>query len=178
MFRSFRQLVSAIAAKQRVVITVDDLQWADADSFLLLRELLGGNEAPNVLVVATARHVDAPDTMPVEGIAEELADIAMKRTDLARLSEDESRLLAERLAPQLAGKVDIARITREAGGHPMFLAEILRHIDSLGNDAATATLDAALTSRVALLAAEARGLRNLGIRVPLKMAALLLPQSI
>jgi serine/threonine protein kinase len=161
MFRALRQLLAKLAAQRRVIILVDDLQWADADSFLLLRELLGGSDAPNLLVLATAREVDAPDTMPVAQISEELADVTVLRTDLGRLTEDESRALAERLAPTVARRIDIARITREAGGHPMFLAEILRHIDSLGNDAPTATLDDALTSRVALLGSDARGLLEL-----------------
>ena len=158
MFRTLRQLLVAIAANRRVVIAIDDLQWADADSFLLLRELLRGADAPNVLVLATARQVDDPETMPVEGIIDELADVTVVRTQLGPLTEDESRLLAERLAPALVGKLDVARIAREAGGHPMFLAEILRHLDSLGGETPTATLDAALTSRVALLREDARSL--------------------
>lgn len=161
MFRMLRHLLRAIVQGRRVVIAIDDLQWADADSFRLLRELLRGRRAPNVLVLATARHVDDPDTMPVAGIGEELAEITVRRTDLGPLTEDESRALAERLAPKLAKKVDVARIAREAGGHPMFLAEILRHLDSLGDDTPTAPLDAALTSRVSLLRAEARGLLEL-----------------
>ena len=161
MFRAFRELLVKIARKRRVIILVDDLQWADADSFLLLREILGGGDAPNVLVLATAREVDAPDTMAISQIAEELIDVSVVRTDLGRLTEAESRALAERLVPTLARRIDVARIAREAGGHPMFLAEILRHIDSLGDGTPTATLDDALTSRVALLGAEPRGLLEL-----------------
>ncbi len=161
MFRTLRRLLAAIAQRQRVVITIDDLQWADADSFLLARELLRGAKAPNVLVLATARQVEDADTMPVEGIAQQLADVTVVRTELGPLSDDESRILAERLAPALAAKLDVDRVAREAGGHPMFLAEILRHLDSLGDGTPTATLDAALTSRVALLRADARGLLEL-----------------
>jgi eukaryotic-like serine/threonine-protein kinase len=158
MFRMLRHLLRAIAKCHRVVIAIDDLQWADADSFLLLRELLRGSTAPNVLVLATARQVDDPDTMPVEGIVDELSDITVLRTELGPLTADESRALAERLAPTLVARIDVARIAREAGGHPMFLAEILRHLDSLGDKVSTATLEAALTSRVALLHDDARSL--------------------
>jgi len=160
-FHTLRQLLAAIGSGRRVVIAIDDLQWADADSFLLLRELLRGAGAPNMLVLATARHVDDAETMPVEGIIEELADVTVLRTELGPLSDDESRVLAERLAPALTGKVDVARVAREAGGHPMFLAEILRHLDSLGDGTPTATLDAALTSRVSLLRDDARALLEL-----------------
>jgi tetratricopeptide (TPR) repeat protein len=161
MFGMLRQLLAAIASRRRVVIAIDDVQWADADSFLLLRELLRDAVAPNVLVLATARHVDDPDTMPVDGIVQELADTTILRTDLGRLTDEESRVLAERLAPALARRIDVARIAREAGGHPMFLAEILRHLDNLGDDTRTATLDAALTSRISLMRPDARGLLEL-----------------
>jgi tetratricopeptide (TPR) repeat protein len=157
-FAALRELLSAVARHRRIVIAIDDLQWADADSLLLLRELLRQPHAPRVLVLATARQVDAPDTMPIDRIVEGLADINVVRTNLGPLSDDESRALAARLAPRLAASVDVARIAREAGGHPMFLAEILRHLDSLGDEATTATLDAALTSRVALLPPDARRL--------------------
>jgi hypothetical protein len=175
MFRMLRHLLASIADRQRVVISIDDLQWADADSFLLLRELLRGRSAPNVLVLATARQVDDPDTMPIDAIGDELADITVVKSQLGRLTEDESRALAERLAPALSGKVDIARIAREAGGHPMFLSEILRHLDSLGDGTTTATLDAALTSRISLLRADARELLELvsiaGAPISLEIAA-------
>jgi hypothetical protein len=160
-FRALRELLSAIAKHRRIVIAIDDLQWADADSFLLLRELLRQADAPHILVLATARPIDAPDTLPIDTIVERLADIDVVRTSLGPLSDDESRALAERLAPRVAANLDVARIAREAGGHPMFLAEILRHLDSPGEEAKTATLDAALTARVSLLPADARRLLEL-----------------
>jgi tetratricopeptide (TPR) repeat protein len=161
MFDALRRLLGAISAGRRVVITIDDLQWADADSFLLLRELLRGPDAPKVLVLATVRNVVDTDTLSLDELLAELADVTVRRTSLGPLTDDESRTLAEKLAPTLIDKVDVARVTREARGHPMFLHEILRHLDSLGDGTRTATLDAALTSRVALLRDDARGLLEL-----------------
>jgi hypothetical protein len=175
MFGAFRELFAAIARNRRVVVAIDDLQWADADSFLLLRELLRGADAPRVLVLATVRNVEGADAMPVDAMVRELADVTVFETRLGPLSEDESRVLAERLAPAVAGKVDVARVAREAAGHPMFLHEILRHLDSLGDGTPTATLDDALTSRVSLLRADARGLLELvcvaGAPISLEVAA-------
>ena len=154
MFGALRALLAARCAQGRVIISIDDLQWADADSFLLLRELLRGEGAPHVLVLATVRGGAAE----ADAVAERLAGITIPRTELGPLSDDESRVLAERLIPGVASKVDIAKVAREAHGHPMFLQELLRHLDTLGDDTPTATLDDALWARVALLRPDARAL--------------------
>lgn len=156
VFAALRELFVAITATRPVVITIDDLQWADTDSFLLLRELLRGPDAPPLLVVATVR--TSADALSVAQIAERLVGIALTQTALGPLSDDESQRLAERLAPGVTARVDISRVAREAGGHPMFLQEMLRHIDT---GAPTATLDDALWARVALLHAEERALLEL-----------------
>jgi eukaryotic-like serine/threonine-protein kinase len=153
MFRALRDLLGALAAAATVVITVDDLQWADADSYVLLRALLRGAGAPRVLVIATVRIEDAA----ADAVAEHLAGLAVGRTTLGPLSEDESLILAEHLAPGVGERTDLARLMREAGGHPLFLQEIVRHLDNHGA-AATPTLDDALRARIDLLGPDARRL--------------------
>ncbi len=152
MFVALRELLAALARTRRVVVAIDDLQWADADSFLLLRELLRGPAAPAILVLATVRG-------EVPALVAALEGFAVERTQLGPLSDTECRVLAEGLVPGAASRFDLARVSREAGGHPMFLHEILRHLELAGaRDAAGATLDDALASRVALLRPEARAL--------------------
>jgi tetratricopeptide (TPR) repeat protein len=156
VFASLRDLFGAICAFRRVLITIDDLQWADTDSFLLLRELLRGADAPPILVIATVR--TSGDATAIAQLEERLAGLPLTQTELGPLSDDESRQLAERLVPGAAARIDVPRVAREAAGHPMFLQEMLRH---LGTGAATATLDDALWARVALLAADERALLEL-----------------
>lgn len=152
MFAAFRDLMSAVARVHRVVITIDDLQWADADSFLLLRELFRSAGGPPMLVLATVRGEDA-------ALEAELEGLPVERTRLGPLTGDECRELAERLVPGATGRFDIERVSREAGGHPMFFHEILRHLELAGTSGdAGATLDDALSARVALLQPDARTL--------------------
>ncbi len=54
VFFAMRDLIHAIARDHLVVMLIDDLQWADADSLLLLREVMRPPPAP-VLVIATVR---------------------------------------------------------------------------------------------------------------------------
>ncbi|MEO6772436.1 MAG: protein kinase [Kofleriaceae bacterium] len=151
MFAALRELLAALARDGRVVLTIDDLQWADADSFSLLRELMRGAQAPPILVLATVRGDDAALEGALEGLP-------VERTQLGPLSDTECRALAEGLVPHATTRFDLERVSREAAGHPMFLHEIIRHLELAGTGAAAASLDEALSARVALLGAEARAL--------------------
>jgi eukaryotic-like serine/threonine-protein kinase len=172
MFAALRELLRGLGRVRRVVITIDDLQWADADSFLLLRELLRGGDAPAALVIATVRGDDpAADTLRTE-----LDGLAVTRTRLGPLSAEECHVLAERLVPNAAARFDLDRVSREAGGHPMFLQEILRHVEVDDGPGGAITLDDALAARVALLRAEARSVLEVaclaGAPISLETAAL------
>jgi tetratricopeptide (TPR) repeat protein len=152
MFAALRQLLIALTAKVPLLITIDDLQWADADSYLLMRELLRGADGPHVLVVATVRSEgDAPDQ-----VVKRLSGINVRRTVLGPLSADESLALADQIAPGIAARVDLERVMREAGGHPLFLHEILRHQEQ--GAPGGPTLDDALWARIDMLQPDARRL--------------------
>jgi eukaryotic-like serine/threonine-protein kinase len=157
MFMAFRRLLVALTGRARVLLVIDDLQWADADSFLLLRELLRGAEAPRLLVVATVRGDDATAAM----IGERLAGVEALVLPVGPLDDADSRDLAARFAPRIAERVDLDRLLREAGGHPMFLQELMRHVESAGSLAEAPQLDDALWSRIGLLGPDARQLLEL-----------------
>ena len=54
-FATLAELLSNLAERQPIILYVDDLQWADADSFVLLEELLSSEDAPALLLVAAVR---------------------------------------------------------------------------------------------------------------------------
>ncbi len=152
VFEALRALFVAVASDRTVIITIDDLHWADSDSTRLLRHLLRGMDAPRVAVIATMRDGGSGDALRVDDIRQRLEGVPLERSDLGPLSPDESHLLAQRLGLSLAGSVDLRRAAREARGHPMFLCELLQHLDT---GATSATLDDALLARAQLLDADA-----------------------
>lgn len=114
-FRGLRHLLDALGAIQPLVLTIDDIQWADSDSFALLNEILHGPGAPRLLLIFTRR-----DTGPALALP-----IPVVRLPLAPLSNAEATELVTKTAPEREG--ECAELIAGTAGHPMFLRELLRH---------------------------------------------------
>ena len=119
VFHALRVLLGRLAMRAPLTIVIDDLQWSDADSLALLREVQRPPGAPRLLLLATMR--GGAET-PV--LAEHVRTIA-----LGVLAPAEARLLVDRL---VAGTVRSAPLSEDAlvvesGGHPLFLTELVRH---------------------------------------------------
>jgi predicted ATPase len=54
-FEALRELLARMAARERLVIYIDDLQWSDIDGALLLEELVRQPAAPALLTVVSFR---------------------------------------------------------------------------------------------------------------------------
>ncbi|HEY2514120.1 MAG TPA: AAA family ATPase, partial [Polyangiaceae bacterium] len=120
-FVELERLLGAIAAAQPLVLHLEDLQWADKDSFALLARALEGATGASCLFVGTLRG-DAP--LPPEA-ASLLA--RAERIALHALSDEESReLLATLRWSRQGDEEDPEPLVREGRGHPLFLAELAR----------------------------------------------------
>ena len=147
-FSALRQLLARIGDEAPLIVSIDDLQWADADSMALLRELLAPPDAPVLLLVATLRPgaelVDPPGT---------------RRLCLEPLPPADAEALARALAEASGGReLDVAAIAAEAGGHPMFIDELVRHMSAEGSTPSSRRLDDAISARIERLDDSARGL--------------------
>jgi len=120
VFGVARALFAKLADARRLVVTIDDLQWADPDGLELLGEILRPPNAPPLLVVATMRASSVTRREPqLPGEVQFLI--------LEPLPPPEAAALADRLLRD-AGRAgeDAALIAREAHGHPLFIDELVR----------------------------------------------------
>ncbi len=166
---SLRELLGRIADRRPLVIYIDDLQWSDLDSLVVLESLLRDTDAPPLMLVCSFRE-GAPER--VESLGRFVADLHaveppldLRTLRLGPMGMEEAAGLAMRM---LGGSSRVHRtlaeeVARESEGSPFFVAELVRHTqrtqqgDVLETDSAV-SLDDVIRHRLALLP---RGARHL-----------------
>jgi DNA-binding winged helix-turn-helix (wHTH) protein len=179
-FDLWTRLLAALARRAPLVVALDDLQWADSASLLLLRFLARERPAIPLLVVGTFRDAEARgrgDGLP-------LAELAGGRDVLALGALDEVELAA--LAGGRGDPASIASLHRLTGGNPYFAVEILGALGAapLADAAARSlprTVRGFVADRVARLAAPVRALLEaaavLGEALPAQRLAGIAPEG-
>ncbi len=170
---ALKRLFGELTRGKPALLFVDDLQWGDADSAHLLLDLLSPPDAPALLVVGTCRRDVAGGEGPVVEALGRAPGGPPLVIEVSELPEADAAELAAALGgPRLRGSPEAARtIAREAQGHPLFVAELVRHLEATGAapvvdasaagpaaGAGPASLEAALSGRLAALPDEERRL--------------------
>ena len=154
-FVAVRDLLARMAEREPLAVVVDDLQWADPDSVVLLRELVRRPDAPRVLLLLV--HRDDPAMLPPWLTAwrdELLADGAASAVTLPPLADEAVAALMKQLGhPDWSEPGVVERVNRECSGHPYLLTELLTREPS-GPHAGD--LDALLTHTIDGLTEEQR----------------------
>ena len=156
-FSALRTLLANLAERRPVLLYIDDLQWADADSHLLLSDLLAEPNSPKLCVVATARP-------PAPGAPDRIAALSEQLVDVRHIALEPLTLTdAHRLAESVIGasvEVGMARaIAEESAGHPLFVVALAQHASTAGGlPSSPLRLDDALFARVESITPAARRL--------------------
>jgi hypothetical protein len=186
-FAAIRDMLTRLAERRPVIVLIDDLQWADADSLAVLAEVLRPPGPPPLLLLGTTRVTAGELATTGDVVSSNRAPLgASLRGDvqitLGRLSRAETQSLAQHLldaaAPGLVASTE--QIAREADGYPIFVDEIVRHavfaatsLDAAEVEPGSLSLEEALWGRIARLEAAPRKLVELlsvaGSRLPLEV---------
>ncbi|HJW34327.1 MAG TPA: protein kinase [Holophagaceae bacterium] len=124
-FAALRELLARMGDQHPLILVIDDLQWGDLDSALLLEELLRPPDAPTLLLIFAFRSEDK-DTSPV--LREMLPKLAAATLELGPLSPDEARDLALACmgTQDRAAREQALQIVQEAQGNPFFISQLAR----------------------------------------------------
>ena len=148
IFAALRELFVRLAQGQSMIVVIDDMQWSDIDSLVLLSALLRPPAAPKMLLISITRPGGPLAQIPSLGSVLHLPLGPLSVTESAALV---SRLLSPSAHAAVSGE-QVQDATGEAQGHPMFLREMVRQIvSSPVRRAGPVRLDEALWTRVRAL---------------------------
>jgi len=129
-FAALKALLVALSTMAPLIVHIDDVQWSDIDSLLLLEELLRPPNAPALLLLCGFRE----EVRLTSAIVTELcamfqrlgSRIDVRELSVDQLSHDEAALLAQRsLASEQGEPSPLARaIALESQGVPIFVSEL------------------------------------------------------
>ncbi len=162
---ALRELFERIADHYRLVVVIDDLQWADAESLALLIELSRPPDAPGFMLIVTARDPEEcpPDVRAALDVVLEHA-LVSQRLRLEGLPSADATRLARALLEngETMSQVDPEQIAREAHGHPLFIDALVRYSQQVRLTQGTRLeLDDALRFRIGQLEPDQRHLLEL-----------------
>ncbi|HEX5069480.1 MAG TPA: protein kinase [Vicinamibacterales bacterium] len=124
---AFRDLVGRLTDRAQVTIAIDDLQWGDLDSAILLATLLTGADPPPILLIVAVRseHIGTSDCL--SHLRAALPGHAQTDIDLEPFGGSDVAALHAALHPEAApiapGRAD--QIAADAGGNPFIIREAL-----------------------------------------------------
>ncbi len=132
MFRAVRLLIDRLAARQPVVLVLEDVHWADHASVELTQHLMPLVRTRPLLIVGAARPeqhspVAALRTLALEEFADRFTEVRLRP-----LSNEAGRdLLADLLAGDAVAELR-ERISERAEGNPFYAEELVRAVAADG----------------------------------------------
>jgi len=168
-YAALRELLGRLGDRKSLVLAIDDLQWGDHDSLVVLSEVLRFPDPPVLLLVACFRSEELHESTFLQAMRDGPITKTLDCRDLVvgPLSEDEARLLARQLVDATGTNREQRAeiIARESAGNPLFVTELARSVLSHGCEQVSTpeqgralALDEVLWARVRRLPDEARKL--------------------
>ena len=160
-FEGLRDLLVNIAAGRRLVIFIDNLQWADLDGVALLEELLRPPGAPALLTVVSFRSEEVAGKPFLRKLLDGGDRNMWTPLALGPMSETEASELVGALLPAGSPLTEGHRlqIAREARGSPFVLEQLARYAGALCSmeSSRTPTVAEMFDTRLGALSPNARG---------------------
>jgi tetratricopeptide (TPR) repeat protein len=133
LFEAVSELLTVASAERPILLVLDDLQWADHGTLLLLKHLALDSSPAPLLLLGTYRRSEVGRGHPLALTSADVErDHVVERIELAGLDQSEVTTLVGELIGWVPS-TDIARtLYGETEGNPLFLEEVVRHLEHLG----------------------------------------------
>jgi hypothetical protein len=136
LFAAVVGLLAALSRSQPVVLVLDDLQWADKGSLLMLRHLAAAEQVTRVLILGIYHDGGLSGSHPLtDTLAALHRHSRLARIELAGLDDADVVALLEATAGYTLDEPGVGlahAVCRETDGNPFFVSEMLRHLSETG----------------------------------------------
>jgi len=131
---TFQRFVRAFCSTEHpLVMSLDDLQWADLASLQLIEQLMLDDAIGHILIIASYRSNEVNSLHPVSMLIKELAQqkIIVTKIELQPLSlEDIKHFLSDTFQCNKENTTQLAeRCLTKTHGNPFFLTQFLKHLN-------------------------------------------------
>jgi tetratricopeptide (TPR) repeat protein len=134
LFEAVSQFITNLSREAPLLVVLDDLQWTDPSSLLLLHYLARGVQETSLLLLGAYRSTDVDDKHPLTPVLTELnrerllQGIALKRMSLSDVSEMIRSVLEQGDVPAEFCKL----VYDKTRGNPFFTEEVVKSLKEEG----------------------------------------------
>jgi predicted ATPase len=134
LFEAVSQFVTNISKMAPLLVVLDDLQWADSSSLLLLHYLARGVYRENLLLLGAYRDTDVEEKHPLSPVLTELnrarllQSVQLKRMSHAEVTEMIKQILGQSDVPEEFCKI----VYEKTDGNPFFVEEVIASLKEEG----------------------------------------------
>jgi len=134
LFEAVSQFITNISQETPLLVVLDDLQWTDPSSLLLMHYLARGVQKTPLLILGAYRSTDIDAKHPLTPVLAELnresltQSIHLKRMPLSDVSEMIQNILEQEDVPPDFCKL----IYEKTGGNPFFVGEVVKSLKEEG----------------------------------------------
>jgi len=130
LFDAVEALLHELAQVTPVVLVLDDLQWADEATLLLLSHLVRSAQSDRLLVLGTVRDGDADRARSLRATLADLRrEHRVRRVRLSGLAESAAGELIQELAGRELPPEVARRVRDQTEGNPFFIEEVMAHLE-------------------------------------------------
>ena len=128
LFEAVSQLIINISKEKPLLVVLDDLQWADQSSLLLLHYLARSVYKESLLILGAYRDIYVDDKHPLSAVLAELnRERLLLSVRLKRLSfNDASEMIKRILGQENVSRKFCELIYEKTGGNPFFVEEMIK----------------------------------------------------
>jgi len=134
LFEAVSQFITNISQETPLLVVLDDLQWTDPSSLLLLHYLARGVQKASLLILGAYRSTDIDDKHPLTPVLAELnrerlpQEIQLKRMALSDVSEMIKNIFEQEDIPEEFCKL----VYEKTRGNPFFAEEVMKSLKEEG----------------------------------------------